>query len=152
MPAGNELVGVETFLIAKLKADTALVALVGGSAAPRIYTDMLPPGLTNPFPHVLIACLSAIDRNALPATARILCRVRYLVKAVTREDTWSNANAIAKRIEVALLGKEGAVSAEGIYVHPVYRERIHTLVETDADGRRINNRGGEYRSEIVSYP
>lgn len=145
MAAGHELFGAQTFLITKLRADAPLAALVGT----RIYSEMAPTGAV--YPYIIVAFQSAVDRNAIPVTARIWLTVRYLVRAITQEDTLSGASAICKRIDAALIGQEGPVPAEGIQVSRIWRESLIQNIEVEA-GRRINLVGGSYRSLITAYP
>lgn len=143
MAAANELFGVDTFLVGKLRADAALTTFVGT----RVFTDLAPQGTA--FPYVTLLFQSAIDRNAIPADRRIFTQVRYLIKAVTQEDGYAVAKQIADRIDRVLIGQEGDVPGEGIHVGCVYREEAVRYVEID-QGRRINHLGGRYRSQVSS--
>lgn len=145
MPAGHELFGTQTFLITKLKADAPLAALVGT----RIYSEMAPAEAV--FPYIIVAFQSGVDRNALPVTVRIWLSVRYLVKVITQSDSLASANVICDRIDAALIGQEGAVAGDGIYVSRVWRDSVLQYIEVEA-GRRLNHCGGSFRALITAYP
>lgn len=143
MLSGNELYGVDTFIVTRLRADAGLTALVGT----RVFADAAPANTV--FPYTIALFQSGLDRNAIPVDARILVQVSYFVKAVTQADDYVTANAIADRIDLVLIGASGAVPAHGINVGVIYRTEVIRYIEIE-DGRRVNHLGATYRCMITA--
>lgn len=124
----NERRATDRFVTEKLLADTALVALIGGSAAPRLYADSLVPQ-SAVMPFVSFGPLSFLDRNALPATVTIFSMPVYWVRAVVQGRDLTVGYQLQDRIDEALRGKSGNVSigAETYYVGPWFRRAVRQL-------------------------
>lgn len=135
----HELRGIDTFIAQRLQADTTLWTLIGG----RFYTRPAPGGTAPPY--VIATFLSSVDRNALGPAVRILSRVLYLVRVVTTDPNTATADSIADRIDDALMGVDGSVPAQGIFIGKVEREEAIRYEETPQSGVVHQHTGGRYR-------
>jgi hypothetical protein len=145
----DERQACDQFIYGKLRSDAALVSLVGGEPAPRIYSDLLvPQSAVTPF--CSFGALSMIDRNALPATVTIFTMPVYWIRCVITGRDMTPAYSIMKRIDAAIRGQFGnqAVGADTYYLGPWFRRAIRTLAP-EAEGT-INylTHGAEYESRV----
>lgn len=123
---------VSQFVQSKLLADSALVALVGGSGAPRIYNgDAIPQGVA--FPYVAHSPLSLLNRNALPATSTLFAMPVWWCRCVVSGRDLTPAYAIIRRINAALIGQSGNVTigSDTYYLGPWFWRTTRTLTEDE---------------------
>lgn len=145
MPGLHELRGVDSFIYSRLTGDAALFAIIGT----KVYTRPAPQGTT--VPYVIATFLSSPDRTALGPGIRIMTRPLYLVRCVTTDPNTLVANQIADRIDAALMGADGSVAAEGIFIGKVQREEPVRYEETTPDSAIIfQHTGGRYRFFVES--
>jgi hypothetical protein len=135
----HELRGVDTFISSRLQADATLWTLIGG----RFYTRPAPTGTAPPY--VIATHLSSIDRNALGPGTRIFSRVLYLIRVITKDPNTATSDAIADRIDDALVGIDGSVPAQDIFIGKVFREEAIRYEETTPAGEVFQHTGGRYR-------
>lgn len=135
----HELRGVDSFIRDRLFADTTLWTLIGG----RFYTRPAPTGTAPPY--VIATFLSSVDTNALGPSVRIFTRVLYLVRVITKDPNTATADTIADRIDDALVGIDGSVPAQGIFIGKVFREEAIRYEETTPAGEVFQHTGGRYR-------
>jgi hypothetical protein len=124
----NERRATDQFIYSKLRADTALVALIGGEPSPRLWSDaVIPQGAVMPF--VSFGPLSFLDRNALPATVTIFSMPVYWVRGVVQGRDLTVGYQIQNRIDVALRGQFGnvVIGSETYYVGPWFRRAVRQL-------------------------
>jgi hypothetical protein len=144
----NEIHGASAFIYRRLAADAALTALVSytnpatQAVTTGIYEEFA--GANAHYPHVLILYLAGTDVNTVGAGGRIFTKPLFLVEAVTQEGNWLTAQAIADRIEAALLGANGLQGT--LNVGPLYREAPMRRVEITEEGTRLNHAGGRWRT------
>lgn len=124
----NEKRACDQFIYGKLRADTALVALIGGEPSPRLFqADVLPQGIAMPF--VSFGMLSFLDRNALPATTTIFSLPIYFCRATIEGRDLTVGYQLQNRIDVALRGQSGnvVIGGETYYIGPWFRRAIRQL-------------------------
>lgn len=120
------------FIQTKLLADTALVALVGGASAPRIYNgDVIPQSVA--FPYVAHSPLSLLNRNALPAQVTMFALPVWWVRTVISGRDLTQAYAIVRRLNAALVGQFGTVTigTDTYYLGPWFERTTRTLTEDE---------------------
>jgi len=120
------------FIQGKLLGDSALVALVGGASAPRIYNgDAIPQGVT--LPYVAHSPLSLLNRNALPATVTMFAMPVWWCRCVISGRDLTQAYAILRRINAALIGQSGnvVIGADTYYLGPWFWRTTRTLTEDE---------------------
>lgn len=118
----------DNFIHSRLLSDSALVALVGGSSAPRIYNaDLVPQSAT--YPMVTYSPLSLLNRAALPATEILFAMPVYWIRAVITGRDMTPAYTIVRRINAALIKQSGnvTVSGETYYFGPWFWRTTRTL-------------------------
>lgn len=136
------------FIQSHLLADTALVALVGGVSAPRIYNaDLVPQSAA--YPMVTYSPLSLLNRNALPAQVTMFAMPVYWIRAVITGRDLTQAYAIIRRVNAALIGQFGnvTVSGESYYLGPWFWRTTRMLTEDEGTLHYVTL-GGEYESRI----
>jgi hypothetical protein len=99
-------------------------------------------------PLVIVALLSALDRNALPATVTIQTEMLYLVMAIHESGSKATADAIADRIDVLLRGYGGTADSGAVNVGLFYRERPISMTEVTATGQVFRHVGANYRTVV----
>lgn len=140
-----ELDAADRWLYDRLRADAALLALVGGDALdPRIYPDAAPEGTRYPF--VVYSLQSPRpDRRAM-GSGRIMVTPLYLVKAYAEQSHYRGVLLdLDERIDAALdVGAVGAgpVGDEG-YLIGCRRTEAFRQIEREA-GTEFRARGGFY--------
>lgn len=123
---------ISQFIQTRLLADTALVALVGGSGAARIYNgDAIPQGVA--FPYVAYSPLSLLNRNALPATVTMFAMPVMWIRTVVSGRDLTQAYSIIRRINAALINQSGnvTVSGETYYLGPWFWRTTRTITEDE---------------------
>lgn len=145
----SERRAIDRFIVEKLLADTALVALIGGSSAPRLFADSLvPQGAVMPF--VSFGPLSVLDRNALPAYVTVFTSVVYWIRAVIEGRDLTVGYQLQDRIDEALRGKFGPVvlGSETYQIGPWFRRAVRQLpVETEGT-KNFTTIGVEVESRV----
>lgn len=136
----NEEQALSTFLYTTLSGDTAVAALVGT----RIFEDLAPQGTA--FPFVVFSFHTGGDTNALGSDVRTLTRPQYLIRAISKGPTYSDADAVAAAVDAALMGAHGSATVNGVTyeVLTVFREQAIRRCEY-AESVRYNHAGGLYR-------
>lgn len=139
----NQLVGAAAFIASRLKADTALAAIVGD----RVYHDAAPQGAAYPF--CLFNCLAATDTLGNDA-ALIFSRPLYAVRVVVDGNSLAGAQAAANRIDAVLPGRNVAVTIGGVayQVHGCHREEP-LVYQEEAGGKTYTHLGGKYRLHLT---
>lgn len=139
MPADSS--AIDNALVAKLGADTALLAICSNGA----YYAEAPPKSTA---FVIVQLMTSDDVAAFDK-GRTIENSTYLVKAVIRNDTGKDIAAAAKRIDDVL--EDGTLTVTGYTLMRMHREeRIRTTEVDDTDPSvRWWHRGGLYRVECA---
>jgi hypothetical protein len=140
----NEAMDVDSFLYAKLAADSALLTLLGGTA--KIYSEIALQGVAPPY--VLMSLLASVDRNAIGADQRIFTQPVYAIRGVTTGTTFTTASAIADRLDAVLVGAKGTTGGGTLSILGMFREEIIRRVEV-VDGIRYNYCGGRFRCFVT---
>lgn len=130
----STLPAMEEALYSKLQQDAGVAALIGGTAAPRLYNLMAPSGVTRP--HIIFYLGSGLVSNTSP---RDDMNDVFRVEAVG--DTRQTADTLRGAIYTALHGQELTITGWSNYL--LQAERKTTIVET-AEGR-------QYWRYIVDY-
>lgn len=127
-----------------MTANAALLALLNPKplANQGVYVGLAEEGEVPPY--VVLDLLSSPDRNVIGSDARLFTRPLYLVRAYTSGSSYAPAEAIAKQIDVSLLGARGDVPAQNVSVMGCFREEPVRLFEV-INGVRFNYVGGRYR-------
>lgn len=144
MSAGKELYEVDAWIRATLAGGTALCALVGGTASPRIYSGLAPQNTS--FPFVLFDVQEARDETGV-AGDRGCVTTDYLVRAVTQEPSFSGGAAIMAQVDPLLHQQIGTVlSGTAVALNVIGCVRLQPIryIETD-EGVRYNHVGAMYR-------
>lgn len=139
----NELTRAAKWIHGKLVADSALNTAVAG----RIYADLAPPEATWPF--VVFQHQGSADVVAAAGLNRIMVSSVWVVKAVTRAESWEALRTLADRIDIAL--QEAAGTAEDGTVLSCAREAPISFVEADNNetpGVQWRHLGAQFRLEI----
>jgi len=135
VPSLADGAAVESALIAQLSGDAALHALMPDG----VFIDLAPSGRTR---FVIVSLEIHHDNYQFRSAA--FEEATYLVKAVERSTSPSNANDAAARIHELL--EDVALTIDG-YTHMV-TERLERVVYTDVDPEnqdtRWQHRGGRY--------
>lgn len=132
----NELNYASRFIFSQLTGHAPLMALVSG-----VFESEAPQ--QQGFPYVIFEYQSSEDLNAIPPDIRIFTRPIYLIKVVTRSDSYQSGAAIADQIEAAILKKSGVV--DGI-IQVMGEFRISPVrYSEDFQGIRYNHIGGLYK-------
>ena len=130
----------DAWIYATLKADATLTALIGGSSAPRIYRAMAPLNAT--FPCVVFFYQPGGQDVRGTGTYNIMVNSNWVIKALDRDGSASDAATVAARVYTLLHGKSG--SATGGAVLACTREEPISYVEL-LDGALYQHVGGVYK-------
>jgi len=131
---------VDAALVAKLGADSALLALMPNG----VYVDEAPPGMTR---FVIVSLVDEHDEAEFGR--RAIEDALYLVKAVALSTAGANIRAAAARIDALL--EDGALTVAGythMTMHRVERVRVTEVDDLDAT-LRWQHRGGRYRVMVA---
>jgi hypothetical protein len=134
---------IDNALVAKLGADTALLALCPNG----VYLDLAPPNASR---YVLVSVTHAEDETTYEGTA--IEAVTYAVKAVMEKKAGGDIKAAAARLHVLL--HEQPLTVTGYTWSSTHRDeddpRIRYTDPDDADPSIIwYHRGGNYRVEMA---
>lgn len=135
----NEVDGAARWIYSTLAGDSALTTLLG---AARIYRDVGPQEAA--WPVVTFGLQSGGDTVG-NAGARILTRMRWLVKSITKGTDLAAVAAIAARVDVLL--QQGAGVNGDAQVAACVREQVISYPHTEA-GVVWRHEGGVYRVEV----
>lgn len=135
----DEVTAVETWLYSTLSAGTALCALIGGTANPRIYTNP-PQGAVTPY--VTIGMQAGVDENGMKG-GRWLTSPLMLIKAVTQETGYALAGSISAEAD-ALLMVAGTASSGSVSIRQIVGESPVQYPEVQ-NGVRYAHQGRMYR-------
>ena len=125
---------IDEALIAALKADATLTALVPGSW----HRDIAPPSVSEPFGIVTLMA----HEDVLEQSPREAHQIgRYLVKAMGQGTAPTAVKTAAARVHVVL--QNAALSITGFTTMTVHREERIAYVEADGPAR-WQHRGGIY--------
>lgn len=130
---GFPLPTIETWVLAKLKADSELDTLVDG----RIYVTLAPQGTA--MPYVVIGLNSNIDWQDL-AYDNPSGRAVYLIKAVDSGDSKVGIGSCMTRVQAAL---QGISTTTPLRMH-ITRSGLIEYAQS-VEGKRINHEGGLFR-------
>lgn len=128
----------EQFINARLRADTALVALLSDGAN-GIYTDIIPVKAT--YPAVQVVYYSGADLMHLGNT-HIWSDLYYIVRGVCEGGSFVPLSDIAKRLTAALDNAQG--NSTGGTVFGVVRTGPFRMAEADGE-RQFRHLGGYFR-------
>jgi hypothetical protein len=131
-----EMTVADGWIYTTLKADSTLTALIGGSSAPRIYRGMAPLNAT--FPCVVFFYQPGGQDVRGVGTINIMANGWWVIKAIDRDSSASDAATIAARIYTVLHGKSGT------NVLACTREEPINYVEL-LDGAQYQHVGGVYK-------
>jgi hypothetical protein len=138
MPDSSE---IDAALVAKLGADTALLALMPNG----VYVDEAPPGMTR---FVIVSLVEAHD--VAEFGRRAIEDAVYLVKAVALSTANANIRAAAARIDALL--EDGVLTVAGythMAMHRVERVRATEVIDVDSS-LRWQHRGGRYQVVVAT--
>jgi hypothetical protein len=134
----DETTRIDTWLRARLAADSALTAVVGT----RLYGELAPQATATPF--VVWQLVDVDDVVGATAATRIMVTSTWAVKAVADAATFAGPLATAAdRIDAVLHAAVGGAAGDAT-VWTAVRERPLRLVEVD-DGVTWRHLGGIYR-------
>jgi hypothetical protein len=132
-------IGAAEWIYAALKANTTLCGVIGGTAAPRIYHEIIPQSAD--LPSVVYQMMTSIDENAIGARGPTV--QQWQVKGVAQGQTYNALRTVADQIDVALHRVHGTATTAGIVTAS---ERIEEVMYGEAsDGREYRHLGGIYR-------
>lgn len=135
-----ELWTADQFIYSRLAGDATLANLVGGTASPRIYSDVAPSDAATPY--IVYQNQAAADVRGI-GTVTIMVDALYLIRGVAPTDTYGAALAqIADRIQTLLHGVAGTAGTGRVLA--CLREAPFHLPET-RDGKLWRHLGGIYR-------
>ena len=144
----HELTDADKFILATLKANASLVALIGG-VTPRIYPDVAPADTA--FPYVLFAYQASAPPIEAIGVERVAMDPTYLIQAVTKTTTWGGqSEQIVTAIDAAMHAKSGSVSGGG-YVYIARRTTPYRDLE-EIGAERIRHAGWYYRLLVKATP
>jgi len=142
----NEPVAADQWIYSTLKADTALTALIGGAANPRIYNEQAPQNGTNgpTYPFVIYQMQSAVDLMWV-GPRRVWSDMLYLVRGVAETSSYGGSLlTIAERIDEDLHATpNGTSNAYGV-IWVCVGEQPFRLPEVEG-GRNFRHFGRIYR-------
>lgn len=144
MSAGKELYEIDRWIRSRLASGTALCDLIGGTAAPRIYSGIAPDNAS--FPFVLYDIQDTRDAAGI-AGERGCVVADYVVRAVTDEPSYDGGAAIMAHVDGLLHQQSGSVVIGTVTVLEVLGcIRMHSVRYLEfEEGRRYNHLGGIYR-------
>jgi hypothetical protein len=131
-------------VIAKLGADTALLALVPNG----VYEDMGPPAATR---FVIVSQILATDTPVF-SQGRVIEEALLLVEARVLKASGGDVAAAAARIDALL--EDGTLTVAGYQLAALYREEFVRGTEVDEVDPTIvwRRRGGRYRVSLYRDP
>lgn len=129
------LITLENGVYARLIAGTALTALIGGTASPRVYNLQAPSGAT--LPYVVFFMVDGRIPNESPRQD-----VDYLYQVEAWAETRASAEAIQKEIFTVL--DRQSVTVSGWSNYDTKCRGIVTTLENEA-GRQYWRHAGEYQ-------
>lgn len=137
----SEITLAYKFIVAAMKADTALMAAATGG----VHQGFAPIGTTAPYALVT----KQSDRDVLTMNAtRVFSHMLLQIKAVGLTSDYDTLEIIANRID-ALFGREGASTpATGGIVLETYRESQISYEENTPPGAQISHLGGLYDIDL----
>lgn len=140
----NEPFAADTWIYTTLKADAALVALIGGATSPRIYMEQAPQNSTVVWPCVIYQMQSAVDLMWV-GPRRVWSDMLYLVRGLDKTESYGGTLlTIAERIDVCLHATpNGTTNAYGV-IWTCVGEQPFRLPEV-RDGRNFKHCGRIYR-------
>lgn len=144
MSKGKELHEIDRWIYEKLSSSSAVTALVGGTANPRIYSSLAPQGATLPF--IVYDADEGIHETGVKGDTGCVT-VDYVVRAVSRADTWGTCASIVEAVDAALHQSSGTVTqgtATVLIINGCVRVRNIRYLELDT-GNRYNHMGAAYR-------
>lgn len=142
MSAGAELYEAERWIRDTLAAGTALCALIGGTASPRIHSEFSPDGTV---PAIILTETTSEDEFAVTGTANAT-HCRFNVRAVVQNQSYQGAADIMKLVQPLLGGQRGTVfdgTAEALYILSCIRLSPLRYPEV-YDGKQFRHFGAEY--------
>ncbi len=128
-----DYLAVIAWIIATLKANSALTALVNGS----IYRGMIPQGV--PLPSVRIDLITAVDRR-FTTGARALTNATIQIAACTQGDDAQQPAAIFQALDAAI---DQQICRSGLLTAKIMRGGIVDSSEA-VEGERFNMLGARY--------
>lgn len=135
----GEYLTAEKFLLTKLSASTALVALVGD----RIYSEIAisKPGDSVVYPYVVFLWGGGQDKGPISGKSLYLDEI-YTVKIVGQGNSYAAIEAGAAAIQVALQNQRGAVTGGQV----LFCQRMAPVKFIEPDGGVIyRHLGATYR-------
>lgn len=138
----TEIVTAEAWIRSTLLAATPPAA-IGGPAAPRVYSHIVPAGVS--LPAVVYQMQSAEEDLTVINRHRVWASLVYVVKVIAACGAWEDVDAVAAWMDAAL--HNGSGSYAGGVVCACTRERPFSFVETDGD-MQYRHLGGIYRLQV----
>lgn len=139
----TEIVAAEAWIRATLLAANPPTA-IGGPAAPRIYSHVVPASAA--LPSVIYQMQAAEDLMVINGR-RVWADLVYVVQVVALAGAWEDVDAVADWMDAALHNGRG--SYDGGMVYACTRERPFAFVEHDGD-MQYRHLGGIYRLQVRS--
>lgn len=141
--------GIETYEFGRwihdtLAAGTALCALIGGTASPRIYPDFIPQGTAG---DSIIFSLNASNDDLVVTGTAAVVNAQFTIKAVCQDSAYSRGAAIMKQAHPLISAVRGTVydgTTPALFVLQCVREAEIQYTE-QYDGKRYAHIGGQYR-------
>lgn len=137
----TEITQAYKFIVAAMKADTALVAAATGG----VHQGFAPIGTTAPYALVT----KQSDGDILTVNkVRVFSHMLLQIKAVGPTSDYDTLEIIAERID-AIFGRQGASTPPtGGNVLETYRESQISYEEDPAPGAQISHLGGLYDIDL----
>lgn len=144
-----EHLAAEQWIRSTLSAGTALCALIGGTAAPRIWAHEVPGGGGGTaYPAIVIAPYTESDYMAVNG-ARQATEIVMRVRAVAAGQSMGPAGTIAAMVDGLLHGAAGTATLMGGTATVLQCVRTAPFaMMTEEQGRRYNHVGAVYELTI----
>lgn len=144
MSAGAEDLKALRWIVAQLKADAQLVALVGT----KVFRQVIPDGQDPPAVVVWVQNPDA-DLNTAAGAERVYATIEFVVEGVASATDFDRLVQMAERIDAVLHKATGSTA----YAEVVECVRVAPWSPPDdlvAGGGRVSRAGGSYRVRVQS--
>lgn len=139
-----DLLSIDRAIKDTLAADTAVQALLGGSGATRIFSEIATPG--SPEPYIVFGELDNSDTNAMGGY-RAFSSAVYYVKACGKGIGFGGLRALNTALDVALIAFRTSVDVDGTTVYGLMRQSTLRFSE-DENGVTWYHLGGVYTTGV----
>ena len=131
------MIFVEKALYNTLAASTALTALVGGTASPRIYNTVIPQGATLP-----VVVFQKMGGRHIADNPKEAADLNYAVKCI--DDDLITAEEVDLQIKNTLDRQSLGVNTEGMADYKVFRQLNLHFIEDIGGGKPLYHIGAIY--------